>query len=166
MGRAMPAAVMKEGGKADEAQDKAMIKKAMKQHDAQEHKGGKGTKLNLKTGGVAMSNAGGYKDGGGVPKNGIIKSKVGKTTKMDTAHPDHAPAKTGAVKQGNAGGYAKGGGVNGNVSTTPAGVKNTTTGSVKKGNAGGYAKGGATKKYADGGRVQDDGRAEIGRAHV
>ena len=33
-----------EGGKMDKAQDKAMIKKAMKQHDAQEHKGGKGTK--------------------------------------------------------------------------------------------------------------------------
>jgi hypothetical protein len=29
-----------------------MIKKAFKQHDAQEHKGGKGTKLALKKGGV------------------------------------------------------------------------------------------------------------------
>jgi len=33
------------------AQDKAMIKKAFKQHDAQEHKGGKGTTLKLKKGG-------------------------------------------------------------------------------------------------------------------
>ena len=40
-----------ESGKADMAQDKAMIKKAFKQHDAQEHKGGKGTKLALKKGG-------------------------------------------------------------------------------------------------------------------
>jgi len=40
-----------EGGKADMAQDKAMIKKAFKQHDAQEHKGGKGTSLKLKKGG-------------------------------------------------------------------------------------------------------------------
>jgi hypothetical protein len=40
-----------ESGKADMAQDKAMIKKAFKQHDKQEHKGGKGTKLTLKKGG-------------------------------------------------------------------------------------------------------------------
>jgi len=38
--------------KSDMAQDKAMIKKAFKQHDAQEHKGGKGTTLKLKKGGV------------------------------------------------------------------------------------------------------------------
>ena len=38
--------------KKDLAQDKAMIKKAIKQHDMQEHKGGKGTKLALKKGGV------------------------------------------------------------------------------------------------------------------
>jgi hypothetical protein len=37
--------------KSDMAQDKAMIKKAFKQHDAQEHKGGKGTSLKLKKGG-------------------------------------------------------------------------------------------------------------------
>jgi len=42
---------MAEGGKADTAQDKAMIKKAFKQHDMQEHKGGKGTELKLKKGG-------------------------------------------------------------------------------------------------------------------
>jgi len=40
-----------ENGKSDLAQDKAMIKKAFKQHDAQEHKGGKGTMLKLKKGG-------------------------------------------------------------------------------------------------------------------
>lgn len=37
--------------KMDMAQDKAMIKKAFKQHDAQEHKGSKGTTLKLKKGG-------------------------------------------------------------------------------------------------------------------
>ena len=37
--------------KMDTAQDKAMIKKAFKQHDAQEHKGGTGTTLKLKKGG-------------------------------------------------------------------------------------------------------------------
>jgi hypothetical protein len=40
-----------ENGKSDLAQDKAMIKKAFKQHDSQEHKGGKGTTLKLKKGG-------------------------------------------------------------------------------------------------------------------
>ena len=37
--------------KKDLAQDKALIKKAIKQHDSQEHKGGKGTTLKLKKGG-------------------------------------------------------------------------------------------------------------------
>ena len=41
----------KEDMKMDTAQDKATIKKAFKQHDAQEHKGGKGTTLKLKKGG-------------------------------------------------------------------------------------------------------------------
>jgi len=72
---------MKKGGKAeggDTAQDKAMIKKAFKQHDMQEHKGDKGTDLKLKkggmkkggmaTGGVKMGNAGGFKHGGKTSK--------------------------------------------------------------------------------------------------
>jgi len=37
--------------KEDMKQDKAMIKKAFKEHDKQEHKGGPGTKLALKKGG-------------------------------------------------------------------------------------------------------------------
>mgnify|MGYP003352660510 CR=1 FL=1 len=37
--------------KADKKQDVALIKKAFKQHDKQEHKGGKGTSLKLKKGG-------------------------------------------------------------------------------------------------------------------
>lgn len=48
----------KEGGmmdKEDLKQDKMLIKKAFKQHDVQEHKGGKGTKLALKKGGVAKT---------------------------------------------------------------------------------------------------------------
>ena len=45
----------KEGMKSDVAQDKAMIKKAFKQHDAQEHKGGKGTTLKLAKGGFTKS---------------------------------------------------------------------------------------------------------------
>jgi hypothetical protein len=42
-----------ESAKADKKQDVALIKKAFKEHDAQEHKGGKGTKLKLAKGGVA-----------------------------------------------------------------------------------------------------------------
>ena len=56
-----PSGMMKKGGKvegskADMEQDKAMIKKAFKQHDSQEHKGGKGTTLKLKKGGVPTHN--------------------------------------------------------------------------------------------------------------
>jgi hypothetical protein len=74
---AMP--TMKKGGetmKSDKAQDKAMIKKAMKQHDAQEHQGGKGTKLSLKKGGMAKGC--GYSKGGQLAKaNGIaVKGKT------------------------------------------------------------------------------------------
>jgi len=42
---------MKEDMAMDKKQDKAMIIKAFKQHDAQEHKGSKGTSLKLKKGG-------------------------------------------------------------------------------------------------------------------
>ena len=41
--------------KEDKKQDVALIKKAFKQHDAQEHKGSKGTKLSLKKGGVTSA---------------------------------------------------------------------------------------------------------------
>jgi hypothetical protein len=47
-----------EVGKSDLAQDKALIKKAFKQHDKQEHKGGKGTELKLKKGGVIEKDTG------------------------------------------------------------------------------------------------------------
>jgi hypothetical protein len=91
--RVMPPALMrrKEGGSADMAQDKKLVKKAVAQHDMQSHKGDKATKLKLKaggdagcykTGGVANSNAGGYKNGG-LPKSGIIKSNKGKQTMSD-----------------------------------------------------------------------------------
>jgi hypothetical protein len=67
---AMNPTMMKDGGKSDMSQDKAMIKKAFKQHDAQEHKSGS-TKLKLKhggkfaTGGV-VNGQGGFKKGGDV----------------------------------------------------------------------------------------------------
>jgi hypothetical protein len=64
---------MKEDMKMDKAQDKAMIKKAFKQHDAQEHKGGKGTKLALKKGGAAKMADGGMTD----PRAKMMMAKLG-----------------------------------------------------------------------------------------
>jgi hypothetical protein len=64
--------------KMDKGQDKAMIKKAFKQHDLQEHKGGKGTSLKLKKGG--MSAGCGYDKGGKVKKfaaGGKVKGYLG-----------------------------------------------------------------------------------------
>jgi hypothetical protein len=50
---------MKEDMVMDKKQDVAMIKKAFKQHDAQEHKGGKGTSLKLSGGGSFRTSANG-----------------------------------------------------------------------------------------------------------
>jgi hypothetical protein len=75
-GRPMPGtpAMMKKGGMAkdDTKQDKAMIKKAFKQHDAQEHKGGKGTSLKLAKGGTFRKSA------NGVAKKGLTKAMMPK----------------------------------------------------------------------------------------
>ena len=82
-GGGMAKSDMKEDTKMDKAQDKAMIKKAFKQHDMQEHKGGKGTKLALKKGGMAKGC--GYASGGkvsqlakanGIAKQGKTKGKI------------------------------------------------------------------------------------------
>jgi hypothetical protein len=182
VGRAATMMGMKEGGKSDVMQDKAMIKKAFKQHDMQEHKGGKGTSLKLKKGGK-------YASGGAIPSESISGSPA--TTIVDTAKADNAPANTGGVKNGNAGGFKKGGmmkcATGGAIpSETTSGSYDKTEmhsskpdnapakdGSVKKGNAGGFAtggvakansggyrKGGAAKKFAEGGRVQNDGGPE------
>lgn len=64
----------KEDMKMDKAQDKAMIKKAFKQHDAQEHKGGKGTKLTLKKGGMCAPKK--MARGGGIEIKGKTKGKM------------------------------------------------------------------------------------------
>jgi hypothetical protein len=98
MGNPSMPAPMKKGGKAeggDTAQDKAMIKKAFKQHDMQEHKGGKGTNLKLKKGGKMAT--GGVTDGqGGYKTGGVVLGNGG-------------GYKTGGVALGNAGGYKMGG---------------------------------------------------------
>lgn len=99
---AMPA--MKEGGKADMAQDKAMIKKAFKQHDAQEHKGGKGTDLKLKKGGKTTKMAtGGLMSPKSSPSPAVVSKDS--TTTVTTA-----PQRGGKLN------YKDGGIVSGDVS--------------------------------------------------
>ena len=178
VGRAATMMGMKEGG--DTAQDKAMIKKAFKQHDMQEHMGGKGTKLKLKSGGAT---------GNSIPSESISGSPA--TTIVDTGKANNSPAKTGGVRNGNAGGFKKGGMMkcatggaivsektSGSYATTQMNTAKpdnspAKTGEVKKGNAGGFATGGvmkansggyrtggAAKKFAEGGRVQNDGGPE------
>lgn len=188
--------MMKKGGKSegksetaeemkkDKAQDKAMIQKAFKQHDAQEHKGGKGTKLALKKGGNMKK----YATGGAIPSE--TSSGDYATTKVYQAKADSASG-TGGVKNGNAGGFKRGGAMKkmatGGVvkgqagyatggripSESTSGSPATTivdtgkydnspakTGGVSNGNAGGFKRGGATKKhFATGGSVNSAGSA-------
>jgi hypothetical protein len=98
------------------------------------------------TGGVKNGNAGGFKKGGMMKcatGGAIVSEKTSgsyATTQMNTAKADNSPAKSGEVKKGNAGGFA--------------------TGGVMKANNGGYRTGGAAKKFAEGGRVQNDGGPE------
>ena len=70
----------KEGGMADTAQDKAMIKKAFKMHDSQEHKGEHTNLTKLKKGGMMkkMAKGCGYSKGGQLAKANGIATK-GKT---------------------------------------------------------------------------------------
>ena len=58
-GGSMAKSDMKEDMAMDKKQDVAMIKKAFKQHDMQEHKGGKGTTLKLAKGGTFRASANG-----------------------------------------------------------------------------------------------------------
>jgi hypothetical protein len=83
-GGSMAKSDMKEDMKMDKSQDKAMIKKAFKQHDAQEHKGGKGTALKLKKGGMAASKMGAIKTASGrdgVASKGKTKGAMIKMSK-------------------------------------------------------------------------------------
>jgi hypothetical protein len=172
----MPTA-MKEGGKMDKSQDKAMIKKAFLQHDAQEHKGGKGTSLKLKHGGK-MATGGETKK---MPdKKGFFESvkdhvKEGAMQVADDIHymtgtergkniekslNEKYPYRTKGMKTGGvssgAGGYKDGGiikstsGQTKMVTAKNNGKSNYATGGVTSG-AGGYKKGG--KAMMDGGMV-------------
>jgi len=69
---------MAEGGMSDKSQDKAMIKKAFKQHDMQEHKGGKGTSLKLAKGGTFRASANGIAQKGKTKGTQIAMKNGGK----------------------------------------------------------------------------------------
>jgi hypothetical protein len=159
MGRAMPA--MKKGGKAeggkdDMAQDKAMIKKAIKQHDAQEHKGGKGTTLSLKKGGKAYATGGVVKGQGGYATGGVVDGQGGYAT--------------GGVVDGQ-GGYKKGGSAK-KAFAAGGSVKSGSPVAMPQGNkkpqkpirinelTGVYKKGGSVKKMAGGGASADSDESD------
>ena len=101
---------MAEGGMTDTAQDKAMVKRAFKQHDMQEHKGGKGTSLKLKNGGMRKMAE------GGMP--------------MKDGKPAFIGDGKGAMKHGGMAKMAKGGGIE---------TKGKTKGTMIKMNRGGKA---------------------------
>jgi hypothetical protein len=68
-GGSMAKSDMKEDMAMDKKQDVAMLKKAFKQHDAQEHKGDKGTTLKLSKGGSFRASA------NGIAQRGLTKGK-------------------------------------------------------------------------------------------
>ena len=109
-----------------------------------------------------------YKDGGKVEATkGVIPVSASKkgaekyVSNISTAeYATKTSGKTGDVKYGNGGGYKTGGVVLGNGGGYKKGGKACATGGVALGNAGGYKKGGASKKaYANGGSVNDEGKA-------
>jgi hypothetical protein len=95
----------KEDMKMDKSHDKAMIKKAFKQHDAQEHKGDKGTKLALKKGGAAKMADGGMTD----PRAKMMMAKMGRS--MPPAGRAKNPMAPPMMNKGGMTKMAKGGGI-------------------------------------------------------
>ena len=128
---------------ADKKQDVAMIKKAFKEHDAQEHKGGKGTKISLKKGGMAMKETMG-------PRN-MSKDVEAGSNKL-IAHGESAVQKRGHTKGKNLG----------DAQMTTVGPKEFGATKMAKG---GMCMGGKPKKMAMGGSASKraDGIASKGK---
>jgi len=154
----MPA--MKKGGKAgDKAQDKAMIAKAMKQHDAQEHKGGKGTKLKLATGGLTNPMKKGGKVSGAAIDAAMDKTTVKGNegafadTKMYSkkTNPGYERYAAGGTVEGNEGAFAK---TKMYSKKTNPGYERYATGGVVNG----MATGGLTNPMKKGGSVDWENR--------
>ena len=128
---------------ADKKQDVAMIKKAFKEHDAQEHKGGKGTKISLKKGGMAMKETMG-------PRN-MSKDVEAGSNKL-IAHGESAVQKRGRTKGKNLG----------DAQMATVGPKEFGATKMAKG---GMCMGGKPKKMAMGGSASKraDGIASKGK---
>ena len=135
------AQVMKKGGETKSEHAAEMKKMSKTAEKLKEHADKPASKAHkgLKTGGV-VKGQGGYKTGGvvmgqgGYKAGGIITEKEGSK---------------------DAGEYK-----NTKMVTTKPDHSPAKTGGVKLGNGGGYKKGGAAKKYAEGGSVNDSGKAE------
>lgn len=155
----MPKKMMaKDGGKA--CKDGGDVEKKLKVHAS---KPASKAHAGLKKGGKAC-----YADGGKVEATrGVIPVSASKkgaekyVSNISTGeYTTKTSGKTGDVKYGNGGGYKTGGVVLGNGGGYKKGGKACATGGVALGNAGGYKKGGASKKaYANGGSVNDEGKA-------
>lgn len=135
----------------------------------------------MKSGGGAHGHK--MMDGGmaptiGAPRGGLAPAMAPKRPALASRRKAMArqAMKTGGVAKGQAG-YATGGVVKGQggykdggiikstagvtkVVTTHPDTSKASTGDVKLGKAGGYKKGGSTKKFAEGGSVNDSGRPQ------
>ena len=120
-------------------------------------------KMMAKDGGKACYAKGGKVEAtkGVIPVSASKKGAEKYVSNISTAeYTTKTSGKTGDVKYGNGGGYKTGGVVLGNGGGYKKGGKACATGGVALGNAGGYKKGGASKKaYANGGSVNDEGKA-------
>jgi hypothetical protein len=95
------------GGKADhsdEPQDKAMVKKGIRQHEAAKHKGEEKTEIKLKQGGRCKKEGGNvrkYKAGGAIEmkKGKDDKKKIAQTKKTKAGKADTPSAATGKKKE-------------------------------------------------------------------
>ena len=127
---------MKEDMKADIKQDKAIVKKAFKMHDKQEHKGGKGTNLSkLKGGGMAKETMG--------PRT--MSQDVEKGSNKLTKFGESAVQKRGKTKGTNLGDSGKTMGIMGGAGMKAGGMCGGGKSMMKKMSAGGSA-----SKRADG----------------
>jgi hypothetical protein len=127
---------MKKGGDAS-----AELKKHKEMPASKAHKG-------LKTGGV-VKGQGGYKTGGVVNGQGGYKKGGKVDCYADGGVIGVKASEKGAEKYKNT-----------KMDTAKPDHSPAKTGGVKLGNGGGYKKGGAAKKYAEGGEVNDSGKAQ------
>ena len=166
---------MKKGGEVcadDEKQDKAMIKKAFKQHDEAEHDK-EPTEIKLRKGGRAKKETGTvkkYKTGGSVENVYGAKKKSGDLDRIEKTK-DIKPGKAAAPSKAATKPNFKGSDVE-KEKSKPAGHKDAikkvpATGDKKAAAPSGakgpdaYKTGGEVKKFADGGNVLTDLRDKI-----